>query len=161
MLLLLILLSVFLFVLLLSRIVKGEFKSRVAGRMGLSAMLIFTGIGHFLFPLGMSMMLPSFMPFKLALVYATGVLEFAAALGILVPKLQKVTAWLLILFFILILPSNIYAALFHVDYQQADYGGKGLNYLWLRIPLQIFLIAWTYYFGIYADRKRHYALETT
>jgi uncharacterized membrane protein len=111
-------------------------------------MLIFTAIAHFAFSPGMEMMLPSFIPYKPAVIYFTGVIEFAAAIGILIPGLRVVTAWLLIAFFILILPANIYAAIKNVDYQKAAYDGNGLNYLWFRLPLQLFFIVWTYLFAI-------------
>lgn len=47
---------------------------------------------------------------------ATGIIEIAAATGLFIPGLSVVTGWLLIVFFILILPANIYAAVKHVDY---------------------------------------------
>ena len=158
MLLLYVLFGTYLFTLVASRIIKGEFKSRIAGRAGLGAVLVLTGIGHFLYPEGLAMMMPDFIPYKLALVYITGVIELAAAVGLLIPKTQKVTAWLLIVFLVLILPCNIYAAMHHVDYQKATYDGSGTEYLWFRIPLQLFFIGWTYYFGIYVDRKKQMSL---
>jgi hypothetical protein len=45
----------------------------------------------------------------------------------------------------LILPANIKEAIDHVDYQNATFEGKGLSYLWFRIPLQLLFIAWTYF----------------
>lgn len=159
MLLLYVLFGTFFLVLILSRFIKGEFKTRVAGRAGLSAMLVLTGIGHFLYPQGMTLMLPDFVPYKLALVYATGVIEFAAAIGLLVEKTQRITAWLLIIFFVLLLPCNIYAAIHHVDYQHATYEGYGTQYLWFRVPLQLFLIGWTFYFGVHADKPKNYSLN--
>jgi uncharacterized membrane protein len=58
------------------------------------------------------------------------------------------TGWLLILFFILILPANIYAAVRHIDYQKATTEGNGLHYLWFRVPLQLLFIAWAYFFAV-------------
>jgi uncharacterized membrane protein len=60
---------------------------------------------------GMTMMIPGFVPFKKQIVCFTGVFEIAAAIGLLIPKLQIMTAWLLLLFFVLILPANIQAAI--------------------------------------------------
>jgi len=54
----------------------------------------------------------------------------------------------LILFFILILPANILAALKKVDYQKGTNDGPGAGYLWFRIPLQIFFIAWVAWFSV-------------
>jgi uncharacterized membrane protein len=52
--------------------------------------------------------------------------------------------WALILFFILVLPGNIKAAIHHIDYQKGTFDGYGPNYLWFRVPLQILFIGWTY-----------------
>lgn len=89
-------------------------------------------------------MLPGFIPYKTAIVYLTGVIEIAAAFGLLIPGLSVLTGWLLIAFFILILPANIYAAIKQVDFEQGTFEGKGLNYLWFRVPLQIFFIVWIF-----------------
>lgn len=114
----------------------------------MSAMLVFTLIGHFVFVQGMTMMIPGFVPFKKQIVCFTGVFEIAAAIGLLIPKLQIMTAWLLLLFFVLILPANIQAAIKKIDYQKAATDGNGLSYLWFRVPLQILFIAWVYLFAI-------------
>jgi len=116
--------------------------------MSLSAMLMFTAIAHFAFTKGMEMMLPTFIPYKTEVVYLTGIIELAAAIGILIPSFRAIMAMLLITFFFLILPANIYAAIKHIDYQKATFNGSGLNYLWFRIPLQILFIVWAYIFAI-------------
>jgi uncharacterized membrane protein len=93
----------------------------------------------------MAMMLPPFIPQRALIIYATGLLEFAAAVGILLPGFRARTGWLLILFFVLLLPANIYAALNHVNLKTANNNGDGPAYLWFRIPLQLFFIGWVYY----------------
>ena len=145
---LIVLLSAFAISLAVTKIFKGRYEFAVSGRIALSVMLVFTGIAHFAFTKGMEMMLPTFIPFKTEVVYLTGIIEFVAAIGILVPAFRSITALLLISFFFLILPANIYAAAKHIDYQKATYNGSGLNYLWFRIPLQSFFILWTYIFAI-------------
>lgn len=107
----------------------------------MAALLLFTSIGHFMFTKGMAMMLPDFLPFKTGVVYLTGIIEIVAAIGLLIPRFSVLTAWLLILFFILILPSNIKTAIEHIDMYKATYDGDGLSYLWFRIPLQMLFIA--------------------
>ena len=89
-------------------------------------------------------MIPGPIPYKTGIVYLTGIIEIIAAIGLLVPAFKVPAAWLLILFFIMLLPANIYSAIKHIDYQKASFDGHGLNYLWFRIPLQILFIAWTY-----------------
>ncbi len=126
------------------RLITGTPDPFLAGNIAMSVMLLFTAIGHFAFVKGMEMMMPPFIPFKAAMVYITGILEVMAAVGLLIPSLQLLTSYLLILFFILILPVNLYAAAKRVDYQKGTYEGPGLSYLWFRIPFQLFLIAWVY-----------------
>lgn len=115
-----------------------------AARIAMSVMLLFTASGHFAFPSGMKMMLPDFIPFRLSLVYLTGIIEIFAAIGLQIASLRNLTGILLIIFFILVLPANIYAAVKHIDYQKGGNNGKGLQYLWFRIPLQILFIIWTW-----------------
>ena len=143
-----VLLGAFIVSLAVIKIVGGDFNFLLAGKIGMSAMLLFTAAGHFAFLKGMMLMLPEFVPFKKAVVYLTGIIEGAAAIGLLIPRLQNPTAWLLILFFILILPANVHAAVNKIDYQTGATDGKGVNYLWFRIPLQIFFIGWVYFFAV-------------
>lgn len=141
---LIVLLSVFAVSLLTTKFVRGNFELALSGRIAMSAMLVFTAVAHFSFTKGMAMMLPDFIPFKTETVYLTGIIEIAAAIGLFIPNFRIVTAWLLIAFFILILPANIYAAIKHIDYQKGTFGGNGLTYLWFRVPLQILFIIWVY-----------------
>ena len=130
----------------------GQFDFHHAGRVSMSIMLVFTAVGHFAFPAGMAMMLPEVIPFKSEIIFLTGLLEFAAAFTLFIPSKRIAVGWLLIAFFIMVLPANIYAALRQVDYQSASFNGPGINYLWVRIPLQILFIAWVYFFVVYPAR---------
>ena len=119
-----------------------------AGNIGMSAMLLFTAIGHFAFMDGMTKMLPAILPFKKEIVWFTGLIEIAGAIGLLLPASRYETAMALIIFFVLILPANILAAIKKVDYQKGTHDGPGVKYLWFRIPLQLFFIAWVAWFGL-------------
>ena len=141
---LIILLVVFLISLLATKILRGTYEFALSGRMAMSVMLLFTAVAHFAFTKGMSMMLPSFIPYKTQAIYLTGVIEIAAAIGLFIPSFRVITSYLLIAFFFLILPANIYAAIKHIDYQKGSADGNGLAYLWFRIPLQLLFIVWTY-----------------
>src|SRR5688500_10612772 len=148
-----ILLGTFVISLLATKYFTKVFDYSLSGRIAMSVMLLFTAIGHFAFTEGMTLMMPDFIPFKKELVYITGVIEICAAIGLVFFRLQRVTAWLLILFFLLILLANINAAIKNIDYQTGSNTGHGVTYLWFRIPLQIFFIAWTYFFGIRLKAK--------
>ncbi|MDQ3292207.1 MAG: DoxX family membrane protein [Bacteroidota bacterium] len=143
-----ILLVVFLATLLYGKIQnKKTISVALAGRMAMFAMLLFTGTSHFYFSKGMVLTMPDFLPAKLELVYATGILEILLGIGLLIERTRKISSLLLILFLITVLPANIVAAMKHVDIPNADFTGPGLSYLWFRIPLQLFFIGWVYVFG--------------
>ncbi|MFT4203892.1 MAG: hypothetical protein QM610_08240 [Chitinophagaceae bacterium] len=129
------------------KIFEHSFDYRLSGKIALSAMLLFTALGHFLYTKGMAMML-GFIPLRMELIYLTGIIEILAAIGIFVPGLSVLTGKLLMLFFILILPANIYAASKHLNYETGTFDGKGISYLWFRIPFQVLLVVWTYFFVV-------------
>ena len=145
---LVVLISIFGVALLLTGLFGGRFDFALAGRIAMSGMLLFTALGHFLYPKGMAMMLPAGLPFREAGIYITGLIEVLAAAGLLIPRSRMMTGRLLILFFVLMLPANIYAAVKRVNYQKATYDGAGPAYLWFRVPLQILFILWTYFSAV-------------
>ena len=99
----------------------------------------------------MAEMIPPTIGFRVGIIYLTGAIEIAAAVGLLAEQLKSLTAWLLIIFFIAVLPANINAAMKKVDYQTGTNTGKGVQYLWLRVPLQLLFIMWVYFFGVYME----------
>lgn len=139
-----VLLGTFVISLLVIKLFTKTFDYPLSGRIAMAVMLVFTAIGHFAFTKGMTMMLPDFIPFKTEIIYLTAIIEVIAALGLVIPSFRVWTGWALILFFILLLPGNVKAAIQHIDYQTGTFDGNGPNYLWFRIPLQILFIAWTY-----------------
>jgi uncharacterized membrane protein len=145
---LLVLLAASAIILLITHAISGGWNYVIAGNLSMAAMLFFTAVGHFIYSQGMMLMIPSFIPGKRTLIYTTGVIEVLFAIGLCIPSTRRLSADLLILFLLLILPANITAAQKSVDYQTATYDGRGINYLWLRIPMQIFFIAWAAYFGL-------------
>jgi uncharacterized membrane protein len=119
------------------------------GRIAISALFVFTAIGHFFKTDEMSQMLPSSIPMRNEIVYVTGVLELMGAIGILLFRFRVMAAWALMTFLACVLPANVYAALIHLDFGGHIYG---MPYLLLRIPFQLFVIAWIYYFAIRLDK---------
>ena len=130
-------------------VLRGHFTISMVGRVAMAIMLLFTGVFHFYKTAEMVQMLPSFLPYKTELVYATGIFEILAGVGLIFPQTSPWTSFALIVFFILVLPANIIGAL-----KKVELGGmeNGPGYLYFRIPLQILVIWWTYYFGIWLAR---------
>ncbi len=145
---LVVLLIVFLGVILFMNNKYGKADLDLAGRIAMAAMLIFTAPAHFFYKKGMRSMVPYFVPFKKKVVLLSGIIQIVLAAGILIPLVQNLSALLLVLFLIVLLPANVNAAIKRVDYEDRTVKGSGPVYLWFRIPLQVFFIGWVYYFAV-------------
>lgn len=130
------------------KFVSGDCQYILSGNIAMFLMLCFTAAGHFKFSAGMQQMIPKFVPLRKELVFITGILEILAGIALLFPALRQTTGLLLILFFILILPANVFAAIHHIDYQKGTFDGQGPGYLWFRIPMQLLLIFWIWFFAV-------------
>lgn len=124
---------------------RRTFDTTNMGAIGLGIVFLFTAIGHFVLTAPMVRMLPAWVPQRELLVYLTGLLEIAIAIGLFLPRLRPMAgvaaAAVLVLFF----PANIYAAINHVPM-----GGHawGPSYLLIRGPLQMVLFTWAWWFTI-------------
>ncbi len=148
--LLLILFITFIAALLATKIFQDNWDFLFSGNLGLAVFIIFTGLSHFKFQKGMAMMIPDFISAKMFWVYFTGILEIAAGIGLMIPSLRMMTAIFLIIFLILVFVANINSSQKNINIFKADFSGPGMNYLYReRIPMQIILILWTWFFGIY------------
>lgn len=150
---LIVLLTTFVVTIIGTRIFSSAFDYSFAGKLAMAVMLVFTAIGHFAFKKGMAMMLPKAIPLKTEIIFLTGILEIVLAIGLLIPIYSNATGWALIAMFIVFLPANIYAAIHKIDYQKGTNNGSGLSYLWFRVPLQIFFIAWVCIFVLNFSSK--------
>lgn len=63
----------------------------------------------------MSQMPPPWRPNRTLLVYASGLLKFAVAVGLFVPKTRRMTGWIAIGLLVLFFPVNTDAALYRVE----------------------------------------------
>lgn len=141
---LIVLLASFILVIVAIRLFTGQFNIKFAARIAMATMLLFTAIGHFMFPEGMALMIPNFIPYKLEMVYITALIEIVGAVGLIIPQTRYITGWLLVIFFVLMLPANIKASLDNLNYQTGTFDGPGTIYLWFRVPLQVLFILWVY-----------------
>ena len=127
----------------------GVYPVAAAGRLGLALVLIMTGSAHFTRTEGIMKMIPEWMPAAREIIWATGVLEILAAVGLLVKRTVRITGRMLILYFIAVFPLNVWAAMNHVDF-----GGHALGplYLLARGPFQALLIFWAWKFAVAAPK---------
>lgn len=111
-------------------------------RVGVTLFFIFASLGHFVRTQPMAEMLPPAVPYRIELIYITGVFELLGAIGVWIPRLTKIVGLLLIVMLVGLLPANIYSA-----FNRVEFGGHGTgpSYLLVRIPFQLFAICWTYF----------------
>lgn len=119
-----------------------------AGNLAMGVMLLFTAIGHFKFKTSMAAMIPLFIPKKVEIILITGVLEILFAIALQIESIRCYTGIALVIFLLAVVPSNIYAAKHRINYEDLYKPGPGIKYLWFRIPFQLFLITWVWYFSI-------------
>jgi len=114
-------------------------------RLGITLLFLFTASGHFVQTAAMAEMLPPFVPYRVDIIYVTGVIELLGAIGLCIPRLRQLVGICLILMLIGVLPSNIYSAI-----NRVPFGGHGAGplYLLVRVPFQFFLIGWIYWFVV-------------
>ncbi|WP_242510058.1 DoxX family protein [Hymenobacter persicinus] len=106
--------------------------------------LAFIGVGvlHFLFAKQFARIVPPYLPAPMLLVYLSGAAEVAGGLGLLGAAIRRWASWGLIALLVAVFPANVYMLQAH---------GAGfavpLWALWLRLPLQLVLMAWVWWAG--------------
>lgn len=109
---------------------------RDAARIGLALLFLFTAGSHASsLKYDMAAMIPPPLTGALWVIYLTGVLEAAGALGLLTRRWRRPAAWGLIALLVGMFPANVYAALAGVTL-----GGAAPTPLWIRTPVQVFWI---------------------
>lgn len=102
---------------------------------------IVAGINHFRKPSLYYKIIPPVFSNKMFFNELTGLLEFSFGVCLFFPSLYNISCWFIIVLLLLIFPSNVYMLM---D-KNASLGlPKWL--LIVRLPLQIVLILWAYYY---------------
>ena len=116
-------------------------------RILFSALFLVSGIYHFVNPDLYRLMMPEYLPWHLALIYLSGAAEVLLGAMLLAARWSQLAGWGLIALLVAIFPANVHMAV-HTD----RYPWLSPLLLWMRLPLQLLLIAWAYY---YARRGSH------
>src|ERR687898_2002544 len=117
---------------------------RDAGRGALAIMFLFTGISHFTtMKYDFAAMIPAPLPNDLWVIYLTGVLEIAGAVGLLIPRTRKLAGICLVLLLVSLFPANVYAALSEIPLR-----GEAATPLWIRTPMQLLYIGMVWWTSI-------------
>jgi acetyl esterase len=104
----------------------------------MAALYLLAGVNHFLSPDFYSKMMPAYLPYPLFLVYLSGAIELILAIGLVLPKTKKISAWGIVVMLIAVFPANLNMALNASDWDISKIS------LYSRLPFQIFLIFWAW-----------------
>ncbi|CAN5845601.1 MAG: DoxX family membrane protein [Acidobacteria bacterium] len=107
----------------------------------LAIAFVLAGIYHFLNPTFYLKMMPPVLPAPLFLIYLSGVFEIALGILLLISKFTHFAAWGLIALLIAVFPANVYMAMNPQVFPEFS-----STALYLRLPLQLVLIALMFWF---------------
>lgn len=111
----------------------------------LTIFMVAAGANHFLNPAPYVGMMPAEIPesWHLALVYVSGVAEILGGLGLILPATRRWAAWGLVVLYVAIFPANVNMAVNHLRLGTSEVPAWAL---WGRLPLQLVLIVWAWWF---------------
>ena len=111
-------------------------------RITLATFMIAIGVTHFASPEGFVQIVPKVLPAPLVLVYVSGVFEVLGGIGVLVARTRRMAGWGLIALYVAVFPANINMAVNHIE-PAGTHIPEAL--FWLRLPLQVLLIAFAWW----------------
>ncbi len=106
----------------------------------LAPFFVVAGVNHFVHPDFYLAMMPPYLPLHRELVVLSGAWEALGGLAGLSPGLRARAGWGLVALLVAVYPANVHMAL-----NPELYPDLGATALYLRLPLQIPLIAWAYW----------------
>ncbi len=102
---------------------------------------VLAGINHFANSAFYLRLMPPYLPWHLFLVNLSGLCEIGLGILLLIPKFTSLAGWGLIALLIAVFPANI-----HMAINPQLFPEFSPLLLWLRLPLQVVLIAWAYWY---------------
>ncbi len=114
-------------------------------RVLIALVMVMIGLSHFFSPDPFVRIVPSFLPWPLALVYISGACEIAGGIGLLPRGTRKLASWGLIALYLAVFPANINMAIHNI---QLSEGGQIPSWaMWARLPMQALFIALVWWLG--------------
>ena len=113
----------------------------------MGVLYIVSGLNHFRSPQTYLPIMPPYIPWPLAMIYISGVAELLGGIGVLIPnnfvfsRTRVFASWGLVALLFAVWPVHINMCLHPEQFAQIP-----LLVLWVRLPLQIPLIAWAWYY---------------
>ncbi len=108
-------------------------------RLLLAILFVTAGVLHFVFMANYVETIPPWLPAPGALVVISGICEIAGGLGVLWHATRRWAGYGLIALCLAVLPANVQMLL---DAQSSGASAAWQALLWIRLPLQLVLIAW-------------------
>ena len=99
------------------------------------------GANHFIHTEFYVSIMPPYLPWHTALVYVSGAFEVVLGVMLLIRRVERLAAWGLLALIVAVTPANVHMAI-HPEHFPA-YSPVAL---WVRLPLQLVLIAWAFWF---------------
>jgi uncharacterized membrane protein len=112
-----------------------------ATRVIFGVAFVLAGLNHFVNPDFYVRIMPSYLPWHLALVYLSGIAEAVLGAMLLVPRWSKVAAWGLVALLVAIFPANV-----HMAMNPQAFPDVSPLLLYVRLPLQAVLILWAWWY---------------
>jgi uncharacterized membrane protein len=122
---------------------------RTVARVLLALFFVAAGLNHFIHPSFYVRIVPSWLPAHALLVEFSGIGEILGGIGVLVPRTRRVAGIALIALLIVVFPANVQMAQHPELYR--DMGSAMAFYV--RLPLQILLIAWVWWICLSTERS--------
>ncbi len=107
----------------------------------LGSLFVVAGLLHFAAPGTYERIMPTYLPLHRELVYLSGACEVLGGLGLFPRRTRSAAGIGLILLLLAVLPANVQMLL---DARDAGKPSWWISLLWLRLPLQLVLIAWVW-----------------
>ena len=121
-------------------------------RVVVAIAMIAIGVLHFANPDPFVKIVPAYLPSPRGLVLLSGFFEVAGGVGLLIERTRRLAAWGLVALYVSVFPANLYQAMNHIAFDPSHPIPPVV--LWLRLPLQIPLIALAAWFAADDSRRR-------
>lgn len=107
----------------------------------LGSLFVVAGALHFFAPGSYERIMPPYLPLHRELVYLSGAFEVLGGLGLFFGRTRSVAGVGLVLLLLAVWPANLQMLL---DARAAGKPSWWVTLLWMRLPLQLLLIAWVW-----------------
>lgn len=109
------------------------------GRIIFGVGFVIAGLLHFILTSIYVSIMPLYLPEPRLLVQISGLCEILGGLGVMEPRTRVVAAWGLVVLLVAVIPANLNMAIHPEQWPRIPTWS-----LWLRLPLQLPLIAWAW-----------------